>query len=123
MDTADWVNVVPILADDKGNDCFLMVRQYRQGSASITLEFPGGVIDAGEDPETAARRELLAKTANEFLDSLVSGQIPERKPSPPSILERDAEEIHAPGGITSIEEEDLLIACNEWVVEQGLPAP
>jgi ADP-ribose pyrophosphatase len=62
IDSPDWVNVVPLLADERGRDCFLMVWQYRQGSRSITLEFPGGLIDPGEQAEQAARRELLEET-------------------------------------------------------------
>jgi ADP-ribose pyrophosphatase len=54
----DWVTVIPILPDGK----FLMVRQYRHGSASLSDEFPAGVIDAGEEPLEAAGRELLEET-------------------------------------------------------------
>jgi ADP-ribose pyrophosphatase len=64
MDTPDWVNIVPLLKDEEGRDCFLMVRQYRQGSCTLTLEFPGGVIDDGEDHRTAAERELLEETGH-----------------------------------------------------------
>lgn len=56
----------------------------------------------------AVRRELLAKAANEFLESLVNGQLPEKK----VVL----------GSIESDEEEQLLLKCNQWVTEQGLPS-
>ena len=39
-----------------------MVRQFRHGSGEITVEFPSGMIDSGEAPEAAARRELLEET-------------------------------------------------------------
>ena len=39
-----------------------MVKQWRHGSKCLSVEFPGGVIDRGEEPETAARRELLEET-------------------------------------------------------------
>jgi hypothetical protein len=67
----------------------------------------------------AARRELLAKAANEFLDSLLIGSVPETQVSIP-VLERPA---LAPvlSGIVGQDEEDLILQCNEWVVEQGLP--
>lgn len=55
---ADWVNIVALTVDRK----VVLVNQYRCGSNSITLEFPGGLIDADETPETAARRELLEET-------------------------------------------------------------
>jgi len=62
LESPDWVNIVPITEDERGTDCFIMVRQYRQGSESITLEFPGGVLDEGELPEEGAKRELLEET-------------------------------------------------------------
>lgn len=53
----DWVIVIPVLGDD-----FLMVRQWRHGQKTLSTEFPGGVIDAGESPEEGARRELKEET-------------------------------------------------------------
>ncbi len=61
LETGDWANVVPILHRDDG-DYFLMVRQYRHGMDAVCLEFPGGMVDPGEDPLAAARRELLEET-------------------------------------------------------------
>jgi ADP-ribose pyrophosphatase len=58
----DWVNVVPVLNDDEGKTCFLMVKQYRQGIAGITVEFPAGLIESGESPARAAGRELFEET-------------------------------------------------------------
>ncbi len=40
----------------------LLVQQYRFGVREYLYELPGGLIDAGEDPLTAARRELLEET-------------------------------------------------------------
>ena len=58
IDTGDWVNVVALTADGQ----IVLVRQFRHGAERITLEVPGGVIDAGEDPAAAAARELLEET-------------------------------------------------------------
>jgi ADP-ribose pyrophosphatase len=60
--TPDWVNVVPVLRMPSGEEGFVVVRQYRHGAERITTEFPAGLIEPGEDPADAARRELLEET-------------------------------------------------------------
>jgi 8-oxo-dGTP pyrophosphatase MutT (NUDIX family) len=40
----------------------VMVEQYRHGIQQVTLELPAGVVDRGERPLLAARRELLEET-------------------------------------------------------------
>ncbi|UTC84018.1 NUDIX hydrolase [Treponema denticola] len=57
-----WVIVVPFYKDSSGEDVFVMVQQWRHGSESVCIEFPGGVVDKGEKPEDAALRELLEET-------------------------------------------------------------
>jgi 8-oxo-dGTP pyrophosphatase MutT (NUDIX family) len=54
LETPGWVNVVAVTPKER----FVFVRQYRFGTQAVTTEIPGGVIDPGEDSETAARREL-----------------------------------------------------------------
>ena len=66
----------------------------------------------------AARRALLAQAANDFLNSLVQGAVPETAATPP-VTERAAV---MPGQIEGDEEEQLIRGCDEWVVAQGLPA-
>ena len=62
LDSRDWINVVPVTP--AGN--LVLIRQFRHGTASVVWEIPGGMIDAGdEDPEQAARRELLEETGYE----------------------------------------------------------
>ena len=65
-----------------------------------------------------ARRELLAESANDFLQQLGSGGIAESEGSA-SVLERPVESI--PGRIEGAEEEEQLLACMAWMEEQGLP--
>lgn len=54
----EWVNVV---AYTKGGEAIL-IRQFRTGTWSTTLEIPGGMVDQGETPATAAARELEEET-------------------------------------------------------------
>ena len=58
LHSSDWVNVIPFT--DAGE--ILLVRQYRVGRREMSLEIPGGMVDAGEQPEAAAARELLEET-------------------------------------------------------------
>ena len=62
VDSADWCNVIAPVTRNDGVECFVMARQYRQGSRSVTIEFPGGLVDEGEDPAAAALRELEEET-------------------------------------------------------------
>ncbi len=63
LDAPDWVIVIPEIEDKAaGHKDFYMVKQWRHGSKCLSVEFPGGVIDKGEEPEVAARRELLEET-------------------------------------------------------------
>jgi len=62
LEYPNWVNVVAITADNQ----FILVNQYRHGTNSVVLEIPGGVIDDGESPLEAAKRELLEETGYHF---------------------------------------------------------
>ena len=62
MDNPDWVSVIPLMWKEGEGYVFIMVDQYRHGSASVTREFPAGLTDEGEDEESAAKRELLEET-------------------------------------------------------------
>jgi 8-oxo-dGTP pyrophosphatase MutT (NUDIX family) len=64
LDTPDWAIVVPVLTTPRGK-AFVMVRQWRHGAQELSLEFPGGVFEKGEDAQAAAARELREETAFE----------------------------------------------------------
>ncbi len=56
--STDWVNMVALT---RQGQC-VMVEQHRFGIRDLTLETPGGMVDPGEDSQTAAQRELLEET-------------------------------------------------------------
>jgi len=58
LSSGEWCNVVAVTPDDQ----VVLVWQYRFGSDALSLEIPGGVVDPGETPIQAARRELLEET-------------------------------------------------------------
>lgn len=72
----DWVTIIPEIRsgdsgskgirgteDEEGTEVsFLMVRQFRHGSAALSCEFPAGVVDPGESSLDAAVRELREET-------------------------------------------------------------
>ncbi|MBD5197541.1 MAG: NUDIX hydrolase [Bacteroidales bacterium] len=58
LEYPDWVNVIAITKDGE----MVMIRQYRHGIGRSDYELCAGVIEQGENPEEAARRELLEET-------------------------------------------------------------
>ncbi|MDA0789220.1 MAG: NUDIX hydrolase [Proteobacteria bacterium] len=54
LESADWVNVVPVTAQNE----IVCIRQFRHGTEQVTLEIPGGLVDPGESPVDAAAREM-----------------------------------------------------------------
>ncbi len=58
LEYPDWINVIAITREGK----FVMVRQYRHGIQETHYELCAGVMDSGETPLEAARRELYEET-------------------------------------------------------------
>lgn len=57
----DWVQCAA-LVNDGGKTKVILVNQFRFGVRKTSWEFSGGVIDKGETPVEAAKRELLEET-------------------------------------------------------------
>ena len=57
LQAPDWVMTVAVYENQ-----FVTVTQWRHGEERLTTEFPGGVVEPGEDPAEAAKRELLEET-------------------------------------------------------------
>ena len=57
-----WVNMIGLT----DQNTILFVRQYRHGANRILVELPAGVVESDENPEDAARRELLEETGYAF---------------------------------------------------------
>jgi ADP-ribose pyrophosphatase len=58
IEAVDWVNVIAIQPDKR----VVLIRQFRVGANEVCLEIPGGMVDPGESPATAAARELAEET-------------------------------------------------------------
>lgn len=58
LEYPDWINVIAITEDGR----FVMERQFRYGLGRTCYEIPAGVMEPGETPEEAARRELEEET-------------------------------------------------------------
>ena len=71
LGSPDWVNIIPITKDNQ----VVLVKQFRFGTKSETLEIPGGMIDNHETPSIAAGRELFEETGYSFENITKLGNI------------------------------------------------
>ncbi len=70
-----WVNVIAITTEGE----MVMIRQYRHGFDQVLVELCAGVVEQGEAPIEAARRELLEETGyagGEWREVMTIGQNP-----------------------------------------------
>ena len=58
LESAPWVNIIPLTPTQE----VILIRQYRHGIREVTLEIPGGLVEAADTPLTAAKRELMEET-------------------------------------------------------------
>ncbi|MEZ5428050.1 MAG: NUDIX hydrolase [Pyrinomonadaceae bacterium] len=70
IENPDWVNIIGLTKDQE----VVLIEQFRHGTEEIILEIPGGMLDEGEDPERAARREMAEETGFEADDFVYLGK-------------------------------------------------
>jgi 8-oxo-dGTP pyrophosphatase MutT (NUDIX family) len=71
IENPDWINVIALTPDEK----VILVEQFRHGIENISLEIPSGVTENGEDPKTAAIRELREETGYEPREVISIGKV------------------------------------------------
>jgi ADP-ribose pyrophosphatase len=72
LDCPDWVNVIAVTSDRQ----LVMIEQFRQGTNTVELEIPGGIIDAKDpSPMAAGIRELREETGYEGEQPRMIGKI------------------------------------------------
>ncbi len=64
LHSPSWAAVIAVTDSED----ILMVEQYRHGLGRTSLELPSGVIDPGERPLDAAKRELYEETGHKAQD-------------------------------------------------------
>lgn len=64
---ADYVTVLALTADSR----VPLVRQFRPAIQGVSVELPGGMVDAGEAPAATAERELFEETGYQLTRPLV----------------------------------------------------
>lgn len=66
------MGIVAILEKPSGPE-LLLQKQYRPPIDKITIEVPAGLVDAGEDAETCAVRELKEETG--YVGKVIEGPL------------------------------------------------
>ncbi len=100
------VAVVPTTADGK----VILIEQHRDALGGPTIEFPAGKIDDGEEPLTAAKRELLEETGYKagYIEEIFKGATSSGLTSEQIIMFQATHctKVEAGGGI---EDEDITV--------------
>ena len=78
VDSRDWANICALTESGE----LVMIEQFRQGSETIELEIPGGIVESDEEPGEAILRELLEETGYKPTSSSEFKKIGEVYPNP-----------------------------------------
>lgn len=68
----DWAVLVPVTKDNK----LIIIKQFRVATGDVAYEFPGGALEAGENPDQGAERELKEETGHTGRLTLLSKMRP-----------------------------------------------
>lgn len=71
LEMPDWVQVVAVTEGKR----LILVEQFRPGTGQVTLEFPAGLVEPGEEPAAAAVRELAEETGYRGGEAVVIGEL------------------------------------------------
>ena len=73
INSNQWVNVIAITPESEPK--IVLINQFRFGSERIELEIPGGIVEDGEKPGTAAARELFEETGYKGNEPILLGKV------------------------------------------------
>jgi ADP-ribose pyrophosphatase len=111
IESPDNTLVVPITLQGD----VVVVKQYKHGAKEVLIEFPGGVMDSGEEALVGAQRELLEETGYgegtwTFLDAVYTG--PTKSPARTHIFL--AEDVILKQGQALDPEERIEVLTMDW---------
>ena len=101
IECPEWILVIPLMYKEDV-PYVIMELQYRHGSETVTCEYPAGLVEKGEDPLLAAKRELLEETgyACSSIKKLASV-------NPNSAFMSNQQHIYLAEGLTKVQDQDL----------------